>query len=198
MILEDDYVAGNPALNGTERLVVVSGCSGGGKSALLAEMARRGYQVWPEPGRQIVKEQTFIGGDGLPWANARKFVELCVARATYFYNAARPSEAALFDRSIVDAISYLARQGLPTPPDLRNALRRYRYASVVFLTPPWEALFRNDPERRHTFADAVAEYEGLLQSYPANGYEVEVIPKVGIQERADFLEERLARLRSGA
>jgi predicted ATPase len=196
---EDEYVPGNPQLNGTDRLVVVSGCSGGGKSALLSEMARRGYQVNPEPGRQIVKEQTFIGGDGLPWANVPRFVELCVARATYFYNAARPSDkAALFDRSIVDAISYLARQGFPTPPYLRNALQRYRYASVVFLTPPWEELFRNDPERRHAFSDAVAEYEDLLESYPASGYEVEVIPKAGVCERADFLEDRLDRLPSEA
>jgi hypothetical protein len=42
----------------------------------------------------------------------------------------------------------------------------------------------------------VAEYEGLLESYPANGYEVEVIPKVGIKERADFVEERLGRLQT--
>jgi predicted ATPase len=195
---ENDYVAGNPRFNGTARMVVVSGCSGGGKSALLSEMARRGYQVNPEPGRQIVKEQAYIDGDGVPWANIPKFTELCVARAMYFYNAARPSDkCVLFDRSIVDAVSYLARQGFPTPPYLRNALERYRYARVVFMTPPWEELFKADPERRHSFSDAVAEYEGLLASYPANGYEVEVIPKAGVHERADFLEERLHRLRSG-
>ena len=107
---ESDYVTGNPALNGSARLVVVSGCSGGGKSSLLAEMARRGYQVMPEPGRQIVKEQTYIGGDGLPWANIPKFVELCVSRAMYFYNAARPADrCVLFDRSIVDAVAALER-----------------------------------------------------------------------------------------
>jgi predicted ATPase len=194
---EDDYVAGNPQLNGTDRLVVVSGCSGGGKSSLLSEMARRGYQVNPEPGRQIVKEQAYIDGDGVPWANIPKFTELCVSRAMYFYNAARSSgRCVLFDRSIVDAVSYLARQGLPTPHYLRNALQRYRYARVVFLTPPWEELFRADAERRHGFSDAVAEYEGLLQSYPANGYEIELIPKAGVHARADFLEARLDRLRS--
>jgi predicted ATPase len=77
-------------------------------------------------------------------------------------------------------------------------LERYRYARVVFMTPPWEELFRADAERRHAFSDAVAEYEGLLQSYPANGYVVELIPKAGVEERADFLEERIHRLRSEA
>src|SRR5919106_954299 len=173
---ESDYVAGNPQLNGTDRLVVVSGCSGGGKSSLLDEMTRRGYQVNPEPGRQIVNEQAYLDGDGVPWADVPKFTELCVSRAMYFYNAARLLDrCALFDRSIVDAVSYLARQGFPTPQYFRNALERYRYARVVFMTPPWEELFRADAERRHSFSDAVAEHEGVLQSYPANGYAVELI-----------------------
>ena len=193
---EGDYVAGNPPLNGSERLVVVSGCSGGGKSALLAEMARRGYQIMPEPGRQIVKEQTYVGGDGLPWVNARKFAELCVSRAAHFYNTARPGDGyVLFDRSMVDNICALARLGLPTPDSLRNALRLYRYAKNVYLAPPWEELFHNDAERRHPFADAVAEYRHLVERYPVHGYEVVELPKLGIRDRADFLEQQLTRSR---
>lgn len=49
--------------------VIISGCSGGGKSTLLSELANRGYSVVLEPGRQIVKEQTAINGDALPWTN---------------------------------------------------------------------------------------------------------------------------------
>jgi predicted ATPase/GNAT superfamily N-acetyltransferase len=192
---EEDYAAGNPPCHGTENLVVLSGCSGGGKSSLLAEMARRGYPIKPEPGRQIVKEQSSIGSDAVPWGNIAKFVELCVARGMYFYNTAQPTEkCVLFDRSIVDAVSSLPRLGLPVPQHLRNALQRYRYASVVFMTPPWEELFESDRERRHSFSDAVAEYEGLLESYPANGYAVELLPKLALAERVDFFERQLDRL----
>jgi predicted ATPase len=35
------------------RFVVISGCSGGGKSTLLAELGRRGHAVVEEPGRRI-------------------------------------------------------------------------------------------------------------------------------------------------
>jgi predicted ATPase len=38
-----------------DRFVVISGCSGGGKSTLLAELARRGHAVVEEPGRRIVQ-----------------------------------------------------------------------------------------------------------------------------------------------
>jgi hypothetical protein len=36
--------------------VVISGCSGGGKSTLLDELGRRRYAVVAEPGRRIVQE----------------------------------------------------------------------------------------------------------------------------------------------
>ncbi len=38
-------------------LVVISGCSGGGKSTLLAELSRRGHMTIEEPGRRIVAEE---------------------------------------------------------------------------------------------------------------------------------------------
>jgi predicted ATPase len=189
---EAEYVAGNPPFNGSDLLIVVSGCSGGGKSTLLMEMARRGYQVFPEPGRQIVKEQLHLGGDGLPWENALKFAELCVSRALFFYNTARPTgRPALFDRSILDNIAGIERMGLPLPAYLKAAPQRYRYARRVFMTPPWQELFDGDAERRHSFAKAEAEFADLLDTYPANGYEVVLIPQGTPAQRADFLEQQL-------
>ena len=49
------------------KFVVLSGCSGAGKSSLLSELGRRGFPIYEEPGRQVVKEQLYIGGDALPW-----------------------------------------------------------------------------------------------------------------------------------
>lgn len=46
--------------------VVLSGCSGGGKSTLLAELARRGHAVRPEAGRLVVEAELAAGGGALP------------------------------------------------------------------------------------------------------------------------------------
>jgi predicted ATPase len=190
--VEADYVAGNPRWSGSPRLVVVSGCSGGGKSALLAEMAARGYAVFLEPGRQVVKEELLIGGDALPWTDAQRFAERCIARAAYFFNTARPEAGpVLFDRSIVDAVAALERIG-PVPPHCAAAARAYRYGPRAFMVPPWRELFAADPERRHGFEAAVAEYEALMLAYPAHGYATVVVPKAGVRARADFLEAALA------
>ncbi len=89
---EDEYTANNLTAANAANFYVITGCSGGGKSTLLSELEKRGYRVFPEPGRQIVKEQQSVNGDGLPWKDATKFAELCVSRAMYFYNSARRSD----------------------------------------------------------------------------------------------------------
>lgn len=192
-MIEGEYVAGNPRWNGSDRLVVLSGCSGGGKSSLLAALAARGYGVCPEAGRQIVKEQQSIGGDGLPWVDGRKFAELCISRSLYFYNMARPvKKAVIFDRSFIDNIAGLLRMGEPLSPAFSAAVQRYRYARRVFLVPPWPELFAHDAERQHSFAAAVLEYESLVTVYQDFGYDVVVIPQDTVAARADFLANALA------
>ena len=188
---EAAYDPANPAVAGSDSLVVVSGCSGGGKSALIAELARRGSRVFPEPGRQIVREQALIGGPALPWTDLAAFAELALSRAMHFF-ATAPSDGrpVLFDRGIVDAVTALERIGRAAPHHA-EAVRRCRYGRRVFMVPPWEALFAGDGERRHGFAEAVAEYEGLTASYAAKGYEAVVVPHGPIADRADVLEAAL-------
>ena len=97
----------------SKQFIVLSGCSGGGKSSLLAELGRRGYAIYEEPGRQVVKEQLMIGGDALPWGNLDLFLELTISRSIHhLVEAARGDSIALFDRGIVDQVSgYCNRAG---------------------------------------------------------------------------------------
>jgi predicted ATPase len=56
-----------------ERFVLITGCSGGGKSTLLAELHARGHHVVEEPGRRIVKQELKAGGQALPWVDEIAF-----------------------------------------------------------------------------------------------------------------------------
>ena len=173
-----------------DRFVVISGCSGGGKSTLLAELARRGHAVVEEPGRRIVQQE--IAGDGaaLPWVDEAAFARRAVAMALEDRASASAHAGwVFFDRGLVDAASGL--QHLTGEPALETLGRSHRYHRRVFLTPPWPEIYATDAERRHGFDAALAEYSRLLAAYPALGYEVIVLPKVSITERADFVLEAL-------
>ena len=175
-----------PDQNNTDRFVVISGCSAGGKSTLLAELGRRGYAVVEEPGRRIVREELKAGGSALPWVDATAFARRAVAMSL----ADRAAVAAqggwvFFDRGLIDAAAAL--QHLSGEPALLPLRRSHRYHRRVFLAPPWPEIYVTDTERRHGFDAALTEYQRLLQTYPSLGYEVFILPKIGVQERADFV-----------
>jgi len=70
------------------KLIVISGCSGGGKSTLISALSAAGYAVVPEAGRIIVKEQLQSNGNITPWENPRAFCELLIERSiTAFQHA---------------------------------------------------------------------------------------------------------------
>ncbi|MEN3973712.1 AAA family ATPase [Emcibacter sp. SYSU 3D8] len=172
----------------TDRLVIISGCSGGGKSTLLAELARRGHAVRQEAGRQVVKEQLFIGGTGLPWADIDKFIELTVSRTMHnMISASQTGKLTFFDRGIVDQIAGSGQ----VPNHLMTAAHRFRCYRRVFFAPPWRDIYQCDAERRHGFEDAVAAYGPLRIAYEALGYDVVELPKTDVGARAAFVLQRL-------
>ncbi|MBO1909639.1 AAA family ATPase [Microvirga sp. 3-52] len=174
-----------------ERFVVISGCSGGGKSTLLAELGRRGHSIVDEPGRRIVQQELQKGGVALPWKDRQAFAHSAIAMALEDRAAATALNGwVFFDRGLVDAAAFL--QHLTNEPVLAALAQSHRYHRTVFLTPPWPEIYVNDPERRHGIEAAEAEYSRLLEAYPALGYKVSLLPKVSVSERADFIERALA------
>ncbi len=168
------------------RFVILSGCSGGGKSTLLAELARRGFATVDEPGRRIVKEELTGDGRALPWVDPVAFSRRAITMSLEDLKAAKRHEGwVFFDRGLIDAAAGLEHRTREAA--LKTWVSAWRFHSQVFLTPPWPEIYATDPERRHDLADALAEYDRLLNVYPALGYEVVVLPKVTVAARADFV-----------
>jgi predicted ATPase len=172
------------------RFVVISGCSGGGKSTLLAELAARGHAVVEEPGRRIVKGELEGSGAALPWADlaafARRAIDMAIADRAL---AAANDGWTFFDRGLIDAATALEQAAGETAAARLNA--SHPYHARVFMTPPWPEIYIGDAERRHSLDAAVAEYDRLTAAYPALGYEVIPLPKVPVGERADFVLDTL-------
>ncbi|SMC75522.1 Predicted ATPase [Fulvimarina manganoxydans] len=171
--------------------VVLSGCSGGGKSTLLEELSHRGFPTVDEPGRRIVDEEQRGNGAALPWVDLAKFAERALRLAAEDRERMSGETGwVFFDRGLVDAAVALAFAG---GDDVTDRLAPFDpYHRLVFMTPPWPEIYQTDDARRHDLGEAVAEYDRLITAYAALGYEAVVLPKFSVAERADFL---LAALR---
>ncbi len=170
------------------RRIVISGCSSGGKSTLLAELSRRGFHTIEEPGRNIVREALANGSDALPWVNPQAFVGKAVQHAKASLDSAQTIDAPVFlDRSAIDAVAHLERLALPVSPELRALADKCIYSSPVFFALPWSELYVQDDERPLPFAEAVEESDWLRLAYPERGYALIDLPKVSVTARADFM-----------
>jgi len=172
------------------RHVILSGCSGGGKSTLLAELARRGFAVVEEPGRRIVEQELRGDGRALPWVDLAAFARRALDLAAEDRRRMEGERGwVFFDRGLVDAAVALQHA---TGEAAADVLARYdRYHQTVFLAPPWPEIYVNDPARQHSLTDALAEYDRLVNAYADLGYETVVLPKTIFAERAGFVVEVL-------
>jgi predicted ATPase len=138
------------------RFVVISGCSGGGKSTLLAELERGGHTVVEEPGRRIVVEEMNNGGSALPWVDMAAFARRAIMAALADRSSVLASAGWIFfDRGLIDAA--VALQHLTREPVLQQFGHTHRYHRRVFLAPPW-------PELYFTVESGVTNLQPLLPS----------------------------------
>ncbi|SDE94449.1 Predicted ATPase [Rhodospira trueperi] len=165
---------------------MISGCSGGGKSTVLAELKARGHAVVEEPGRRIIAEVTANGGAALPWVDLAAFLRRAIEMALADRLAAERHQGwVFFDRGLVDAASAL--EALTGDPVLRPLCMTRRYHFRMFMAPPWPEIYVTDADRKHGFDTAVAEYDRLMAAFPALGYEVIALPKTSPAQRADLM-----------
>ncbi len=170
----------------SDKFILLTGCSGGGKSTLLDVLAERGFATVPEPGRRIVAEELAGDGKALPWVDMQAFALRAIDLARADIEAAQQLKGPVFfDRGLIDAAVALEHSG---GPKVKETLGPYRpYGRRVFMAPPWQELFVADAERRHDFDAAVGEHLRIEQALEALGYFRSVLPKVSVNKRADIV-----------
>jgi predicted ATPase len=170
------------------RLVVISGGPGAGKTTVLLELERRGFRCATEVARQIIQEQVRAGGNALPWGDRQRYCQLMLERSIASYREhAALSGRTFFDRGIPDTLCYARLVGLPMEDEIFAACTAYRYATRVFLAPPWQEIYATDTERQQSYDEAVRTYGQMVEAYEACGYEVMEIPRTSPAERADSI-----------
>ena len=172
--------------------MIISGGPGFGKTSIIDELEKRNYNVMHEVSRSIIKEQLDSGGDILPWKNLTTFSRLLFERRVKQFQEAAENKWVFFDRGIPDIVAYMGKDELEIPSSYMLKLEECNYCPIVFIVPPWQEIFKNDAERMENYKTACEINEIIIQTYTNLGYEIEILPKVSIQERTEFILNKIS------
>jgi len=163
---------------------IITGGSGSGKSSLIRELKSLGYSCYSEISRTVIREQQENAGELLPWENMSGFASECFKRMQAQLQE-EPEQPVFFDRGIPDIIAYLQIQDLSIEKDYGSYARHYN--PKVFICPPWQDIFVNDPQRPEAFDYSRKIYHLLKEVYEELGFKVLEIPRISVASRADFV-----------
>ncbi|WP_207513937.1 RNase adapter RapZ [Longitalea luteola] len=178
-------------MNTTERYIITGG-PGAGKTSLLHALADAGYFCSQEASRRLIAELVATGSDCLPWINLSGFAEKVLDRMIDSYKQTTAyTGTTFFDRGIPDIIAYLKAAALPVHDRYYTALQHHPYQPLVFILPPWQAIYVNDAERWQTFDEAVHLYINIRETYKALGFTLVEVPPANIHNRVNFIRETI-------
>jgi predicted ATPase len=171
--------------------IVITGGPGAGKTSLVAELARRGFVTVSDSAREVIAERRARGLPPRPSAEA--FAREILARdSAKFAHSPQGARFTFFDRSPLEALA-MVHEAAPMPEGaLKAHLGAYRFFDTVFVLPPWEAIYRTDAERDHSFAHARRVHGDLVRWYRWCGYRLHEVPCIPVEARAEHVLQVLA------
>lgn len=173
---------------------IITGAPGTGKSSIIEELKKRGVQCYGEVAREVIIEETAAQSTALPNKDVLAFTEKVVAKMKEDLAESDQYDLCFFDRGLPDSAGYLLLENIDIPAYLTEEIKHANYEKTVFITPFWEAIYRTDEVRYETADHAKAIADALRKSYTHFNYKLIEIPTGTIDERADFVLEKITQL----
>ena len=159
-----------------QQKILITGGPGTGKTALINSLESRGYRCHHE----IIHSNTIAFVDDPQAFNTN----LLNGRIKQFVNSDTHKEnIAFFDRGIPDVLAYMDFFNQQYSQRFIDACETHMY-DVVFILPPWEAIYKTDDE-------AVAIHYHLEKTYIHFGYSLIYVPFESVENRLHFILDKL-------
>ncbi|CAM1353488.1 MULTISPECIES: AAA family ATPase [Tenacibaculum] len=171
-----------------QQKIVLIGGPGTGKSSILKEFIKRGYECMPEISREVTLTAQKEGIDQLFLDQPLLFSQMLLEGREKQYLDATQSEKEIifFDRGVPDVHAYMNYLGTDYPDTYIKKSNQCTY-DKVFMLAPWEEIYKSDNERYETFEQAVKIDRYLRETYEEVGYTIIDVPFGSVKERCDFI-----------
>ncbi len=179
--------------------IVITGGPGTGKTSLVTALEKSGRPCFHELIRTMTLDAQKNGSGKEMAINPLTFVndplsfnqQLLAGRLQQFNDAHKiTGPLAFYDRGMPDVLAYMDYFGQPYGPDFEGPCREHRY-DLVFMLPPWKAIYVQDNERLENFEEAVDIHAALESAYRTLNYDPIEVPIGMVEERLHFINRFL-------
>ncbi len=170
------------------RWVVITGAPSSGKTTVIDWLREMGYACVAEASREHINGLIAAGISREDRIKLRRSYqpEILGMRITA-EQTADPNRLVFFDRAVPDSLIYFQHYDLPIDP-IQAQMAQVKYSQVfLFALLPFE----EDEVRVESAARAAEMEQELLQSYRFFGYEPIIVPVMPIEERIQFILDRV-------
>ncbi len=168
-----------------QNFYILTGGPGGGKTSLLENLFLKGYNYVPETARQIIKDRLSKGLSPRP--APKDFAKEIFKKDWENYISNNHPSILFFDRSFLDSACMLFDSDKNAYYEIKKTHLENRYNNKVFIAPPWKEIYRTDTERDQSFEESIKVYNRIDEWYRQHGYDIIVLPKDSIENRAKFI-----------
>lgn len=169
---------------------VITGGPSTGKSKLVNEFAKLGYITVPEAARSLIDKAALKNITAEEYRlDEKKFqYEVAELKANIESSLDR-NDIILFDRGMQDTDAYLNYYGFEIDERIKSLLDESKY-SKVFILEPLER-FKADYARIENPEFSNQIYPFLVESYRKYGMEPISVPDIGLNNRLQFIMDRI-------
>lgn len=168
--------------------IVITGGPGTGKSTIIKELIKRGYNCLEEISRQVTLDAQKEGVDQLFLTQPLLFSErLLEGRKQQFIKANNSKTDFIFiDRGVHDVLAYMDFIGDSYPQGFVDVCNQCKY-DYSFVLKPWKEIYTSDNERYENFDQAIEIHENLAKTYKSYNYNLVDVPFGAVEDRVNFI-----------
>lgn len=183
----------------SSRKIVITGGPSTGKTSIINYLEQQGFTCLHEVIRAMTLEKkaeevetVFKSNPIISVADPATFNQRILDARIAQYSSVSDSleEIIFFDRGIPDVLAYMDCFDQKYDLAFERAVENHIY-DAIFIMPPWKEIHTSDNERFESYEESVLVYECLFNCYTRFGYDVHLVPKTDVAQRANFILDYL-------
>jgi len=171
-------------------IYIIAGGPFAGKTTIINELAKRGYNTINESAREVITREQSKGSDVLPWRNIEKFQRKVLETQLEKESNLDPNETYFLDSGIPGALVYFELAKIKPLQELIEASEKsYKYKAVFFLDQLPK--YKTDKERKEDLEEAKKIHKRMEEVYRGYGYNMIIIPVMPLEKRLEFILSKI-------